>query len=494
MNTESLDRAIRSVLMPGFTGPDLPDWLADEVHAGLGAVCLFASNIVDAEQVRGLNAAIHEAGPAALVAIDEEGGDVTRLHHATGSPQLGAAALGRLDAPRYTRAVGRSLGRDLASVGVDMNLAPVADVNSNADNPVIGIRSFGADPALVARHVASFVEGLQGVGVAATAKHFPGHGDTSADSHHAQPVVDASRADLFRRELVPFEAALKAGVLAVMTSHLLVPALDPDRVVTLSPAALGVLRNELGFDGVIVSDALDMAGVSTDIGIPEAAVRALAAGVDLLCLGTHSTAEQLAAIRVHIREAVASGRLAVCRLLEASVRVSGLSAAVADLRDDAALADAASLASNRWVIGARAPGIVDSFEVRRTIVPHRAPAFVRLASTPNMAAGDGAWGVAEHMRAELDAALPGALCVTANTASLPEVLAALVDRQVVVLGRDLARVAHLAEAVRVVRASRPDAIVVELGWPGTDDYDVATFGASRASSAALIRLLAEGTR
>lgn len=499
---DALDRAILGTLMPGFAGPTLPAWLRTQLEAGLGAVCLFASNIVDAQQLADLTAEIHEARPAVLVATDEEGGDVTRLHHASGSPVPGAALLGRLDSPPHTFAVGRAVGRELAQAGVDLNLAPVADVNSNPDNPVIGVRSYGADPALVGRHVAAAIQGLQSAGVAATAKHFPGHGDTASDSHHALPVVSASRAELDARELVPFGAAVQAGCLAVMTSHLLVPALDAERPVTFSPAALAILRDELHFDGVIVSDALDMAGASGGRGVPEAAVLSLAAGVDLLCLGTGNTAADLAAIRAHVRAAVQSGRLPRERVEEAAGRVATLSAIVSAARvldrSGGRVPPADDAAGESVVPGlahAEGPACAAGFTVQRSLEPLVAPVFVRLGSAANMAAGEGVWGVGEHLRRELDAALPGADCLdAADLDDVAAVLAAGEGRPLVVQGRDLARVGFLAEAARLVRDARPDALVVELGWPAASGFDVATYGSGRATSLALVRMLAEGVR
>ncbi len=159
---------------------------------------------------------------------------------------------------------------------------------------MIGVRSFGADPALAARHVAAYTRGLQGAGAGAVAKHFPGHGDTATDSHRALPTITVDADLLAARELVPFRAAVAAGTLGVMTSHILLPAIDPELPATLSAPVLRLLRDDLGFTGAIVSDALDMAGASKGRGIPEAAVLALAAGVDLLCIGTDNTADQLA--------------------------------------------------------------------------------------------------------------------------------------------------------------------------------------------------------
>ena len=224
-------------------------------------------------QVRALTDAIRAANPLALIAIDEEGGDVTRLYYATGSPYPGNALLGRIDDLDLTAEVARSVALELRAVGVNLNFAPDADINSNPDNPVIGVRSFGADPELVSAHTAAWVAAHEAEGVAVSAKHFPGHGDTAQDSHLALPVVDLPLEELRERELRPFLAAIQAGARTIMSSHVLLPQLDPDRPATFSRAILdGVLRGELGFEGVIVSDALDMVGASGEIGIPAAAV------------------------------------------------------------------------------------------------------------------------------------------------------------------------------------------------------------------------------
>ncbi|MFT3876291.1 MAG: glycoside hydrolase family 3 N-terminal domain-containing protein [Propioniciclava sp.] len=477
MNTPDLATAINATLMPGFTGPELPGWLADQLGAGLGSVCLFGSNVTDRAQLAALTGAIHAARPATVIAIDEEGGDVTRLHHRDGSPHPSAAYLGRLDETGATERVGRAIGIELRLAGVDLNLAPVADVNSNPHNAVIGVRSFGADPALVARHVGAYIRGLQGAGVAASAKHFPGHGDTTADSHHELPVVGASLEELHARELAPFRAAVAAGSLTVMTSHLLVPVLDPIMPMTLSRPGLTVLRDELGFEGAIISDALDMKGVSAERGIPEAAVLALAAGVDLLCLGTRSSAVLLASIRRHVLDALRDGRLSEARIYQAAGRVASLSAGVAALRRPVPV-DAAA------------------FWTRRPLPPLVAPVIVRLASADNMAAGAVPWGIGEHLAGEVAATLPGATCATASDLdALGQLLASHPERPLVVQGRDLHRVEFLAAACAFVRARRPDAVIVDLGWPDIGDgalADVATFGAGRATALTVLGLLARG--
>ena len=182
--------AARTV-MASFDGGTLPEWARRRLAGGMGGICLFGENVTSIEAIGRLCAAIHEAAPDAIVSLDEEGGDVTRLYYQVGSPHAGHAALGAVDYPTLTRAVAQDIGSELRAVGVDLDLAPVADVNSNSLNPVIGVGSFGAEPELVARHVAAFVDGLQTAGVGACLKHFPGHGDTVADSHVALPVAEA---------------------------------------------------------------------------------------------------------------------------------------------------------------------------------------------------------------------------------------------------------------------------------------------------------------
>ncbi len=483
---EQLRRAVNAVLMPGFSGPDLPGWLAGELAGGLGAVCLFGSNIVAPGQVRELTDAIHAAHPDALVATDEEGGDVTRLHHADGSPHPSMAYLGHRDDPALTRDVASRIGAELRTAGIDLNLAPVADVNSNPRNPVIGVRSFGADADLVARHVAAYVQGLQAAGVGAVAKHFPGHGDTATDSHLGLPTITADAATLRVRDLPPFDAALVAGSVAVMTSHILVPALDPRRPATFSTPVLGELRRR-GFTGAIVSDALDMAGASADRGIPEAAVLALAAGVDLLCLGSETTADLLDAVRSRILDAVGTGRLAASRVVDAAARVGAMSSELARLR--AAAVDPPS-----------GPLTVDpaGFWIRGPIEPVHAPVLVRLASPAGIAAGETPWGIGDHLADVVEAQLPGAAMVTvADLDALGEALQRYRGRPLVVQGRDLNRVEFLRQASGVVLRQRPDALMVELGWPdhtGPVRLDVVTFGSGRGAATGLLRLLAKGSR
>ncbi len=295
-----IDRDAAAVLMPSFPGAEAPDWVLRWLERGLGGIVLFAYNT--GPRLPELCARLREVSPGVVLATDEEGGDVTRLEAERGSSYPGALALGVVDDVGTTRGVAAAIAADLAAMGVTMNLAPVADVNSNPRNPVIGVRSFGADPELVARHVAAFVEGTQSQGIAACAKHFPGHGDTHEDSHLALPSVDELP------EPAPFRAAVAAGVRAVMTAHIVVP---PDDVpATVSPRVLGLLRDELGFDGLVITDALEMQGLAASVGVEEGAVRALVAGADALCIGHDLHEDSVESIHAAIVAAIRNGRSA----------------------------------------------------------------------------------------------------------------------------------------------------------------------------------------
>jgi beta-N-acetylhexosaminidase len=489
----TLRRDLLATLLPGFGEADAPGWVLDLLREGLGGVCLFGSNVESPAQLRRLTAALRAAGPASVVAIDEEGGDVTRLHVASGSPYPGNAVLGRLDDLSLTERVAHAVGEALADVGVTMTFAPDADVNSNASNPVIGVRSFGADPGLAARHTAAWVRGVQGTGVAASAKHFPGHGDTAEDSHLALPVVDRPLAELAERELVPFRAAIDAGTRTIMTSHLLLPQLDPDLPATLSPRIIdGLLRRELGFTGVVVTDALDMKGASGVRGIPEAAVLALAAGCDLLCIGTEVSPETIEAIVAAGERAVAEGRLTRERVAEAAARVRGLAADAPPVS-----------AEDRDAPEARYEPVVPADVVARAFdvlpgVPERLAGageigtIVRVETVANIAVGAVPWGpFAAEVGAEHPSWVSRAATVTLRADDPLDDPAALAG-PVIVVGKDLHRHAFAVAAIDALRAQRDDVVTCDLGWPGDDRAyaDVATFGASRVVGEALIGLVA----
>lgn len=276
--------------MISFRGLVAPEWVLNGLRNGkIGAICLFNYNFESLEQLRALNVSLMEAAaqggfPPPIIGIDQEGGQLMAV--ATGATELpGNMALGAAGSVDMARQTGQVLGAELLALGCNMNFAPVLDLATQASNDAMGVRVFSTDPAAAASLGAALIEGIQSTGVLATAKHFPGHGDTHQDSHHAAPVISASLDTLKSRELVPFRAAFCAGVAAVMTCHAYYPAIDPENIGTLSDAVLrGLLRQEMGFDGIVVTDALDMSGVGTMPGVERARLAVLA-GSDLALLG-----------------------------------------------------------------------------------------------------------------------------------------------------------------------------------------------------------------
>jgi len=482
----ALSRLALNVLQPGFAGTETPDWLRTRIGNGLGSVLLFGRNVRDARQLAELTAALHAENPGLVIAVDEEGGDVTRLEADSGSSYPGNLALGAVDDVALTRRVARSLGQRLVEVGIDLDYAPDADVNSNPDNPVIGVRSFGADAELVARHVAAWVEGLQSTGVAGCAKHFPGHGDTSVDSHVALPTVRMSHAELAATALPPFRAAVDAGVRAVMLGHLLLPALDVEHPASVSRAGVDLLRGELKFRGLIATDALEMAAVARRYGVEGAAVRALVAGADLLCVGHDGDDALVGRLQAAIVDAVKAGELAEDRLAEASDRVLNFTAGAAcDAVDEDEDGTDAGLEAAR----------------RALRITMAAPEALPLSSAPHhvafTAAGPAALGrVADTaLGFQLVSRLPGttvALLGECTDKSIERVLADASGRPLVLGVRSAHRHAWMGDALARILAVRPDAVVAELGLPDGPPVGAAylvAYGASRACASAVAEAL-----
>ncbi|GAA2631411.1 glycoside hydrolase family 3 protein [Streptomyces vastus] len=504
--TSTLTRDALAVLQPGFTGTSAPSWLLRRLGEGLASVGLFGRNIASPDQLASLTAQLRAERDDVLVAIDEEGGDVTRLEVRTGSSFPGNHALGAVDDVALTRQVAAELGRRLAACGVNLNWAPSADINSDPGNPVIGVRSFGADASLVARHTAAYVGGLQSAGVAACAKHFPGHGDTAVDSHHALPRIDAELSVLQARELAPFRAAIEAGTRAVMTAHILVPALDPDRPATLSPRILtGLLREELGYDGLIVTDGMEMQAVSGTYGIERGSVLAIAAGADAICVGGGlADDETVLRLRDALVAAVRSGELAEERLADAAARVRALAAwtASAAERDSGqgAASEPGSLSASAGRSGRAPRADVGLVAARRALTVTRAEHFVPLAGAPyvaaftpvaNFAVGDETpWGVAAELRRLLPGTETGSF---ARDRAGTEALAAAGPRRIVAVVRDEHRHPWMASALDTLLAARPDTIVVEMGVPQATPrgaLHIATHGAARVCGRAAAEVIA----
>jgi beta-N-acetylhexosaminidase len=488
----ALGRLAEAILIPPFPGGAEPDWVRAALRSGLGGVTLFGPNVQDREQLARLTASLRSAAIEPVIAIDEEGGDVTRISHQTGSDYPGNAALGAIDDTDLTWSVYAALGADLAALGINLDLAPSVDVNTAADNPVIGTRSFGADPALVARHAAAAVAGLQAAGVAACAKHFPGHGSTTLDSHLVLATVHAPLSVLRDRDLPPFEAAIAAGVRAIMPSHLRVPELTGDLPASLSRhAQTDLLRGELGFAGVIVSDALEMRAVSEPYGIPEAAVLAVIAGTDLLCLGRDQDHLSFLAVRTALVEAVRSGRLPGARLEDAAARV-------AELREWTSSAAIRRQATGDGAGPAGAAAALGLAAARRAVALHgpppavRRPLIVQFVPPSNLAVGAVPWGLSAFAPADSYRQVSAATADEDLPYLVSGLLAAADDRSLIIVVRDAHRHPVARRAVQLMVAGRPDAVVVEMGlpvWQPTNVSYVASYGAGRSNARATAEIL-----
>ena len=319
----SLRALAARVLCVGFDGAVPGDAPLEELRAlAPGGLILFARNVTSREQTARLVAEARSASGATLVAIDQEGGRVARLRaEAVEMPAM--MALGATDDASLAERAGAQIGRDLRRIGVDVDFAPVVDLALEPRNTVIGARSLGSQPERVGVLASALARGLQRSGVAATAKHFPGHGATEVDSHLALPAIEVDLATLHARELVPFRACITGGVDAVMVAHIIVRALDPKRPASVSREVVAdLLREELGFDGAIFTDCIEMDAIAGSIGSVPAAVAALAAGVDCVVVSHHL--EVANAIVGEIVRAVGEGRLERTRLEDAAARLERL--------------------------------------------------------------------------------------------------------------------------------------------------------------------------
>jgi beta-N-acetylhexosaminidase len=328
-NSHDIESQLGQLLIVGLPGTELTSELAGDLRRiGPSGVIFFAPNFPDAGTAarfaRDVHARIGSTDLPALVCVDEEGGMVSQISGFWEVPP-NARAVAASAGPPLVKDLAQRTARRLLALGVNLNFAPVLDIHSNPANPVIGIRSFGTTASQVTACGRAAIEGMQAAGVIPVVKHFPGHGDTALDSHVDLPRVTAPIATLALRELRPFEAAIQAGVPVVMTCHVVVPALDPDpdRPATLSrPIVTGLLREKLGFQGVVVTDALEMAGATSRGSFGEVAVQAIEAGCDLLLYSklTPGPDEALQAIA----EALRSGRLTPERINASFTRIRRL--------------------------------------------------------------------------------------------------------------------------------------------------------------------------
>lgn len=325
MSTQELRKIAGQLIMIRFPGTVLDQATADFIRAnGIRGVCLFRGNMTDSVQLAKLTADLRDAmGPNALIAIDQEGGAVVRSTWVPAPPA--AMGLGAADDTDLAYRTGAAVARAAKSLGFNWNFAPVLDLNNNPNNPVIAERSFGAEPKRAVELAMAWMAGSHAEGVACCVKHFPGHGDTHVDSHRDLPTVDKALPELDALELAPFRAAAPVAP-AMMTAHIVYPAIDPDNPATMSPAILdGILRKQWNYKGIIITDGMDMHAIAGRYGVGNAAVRALLAGADMvMALGTTETQnETLDAIAA----ALADGSLSQAAVDERLARLNALAQA-----------------------------------------------------------------------------------------------------------------------------------------------------------------------
>jgi beta-N-acetylhexosaminidase len=462
----ALARGVIGVGFPGATAQTAP---LDALRAfSPGALILFARNVGTTDELRELVSALRESAVSSpLIAVDQEGGRVERIRDGVAALPS-AMAVGATGDVALAERLGTLLGRDLAALGIDVDLAPVADLSLQPRSTVVATRSYGDDPERVAAFATAFARGLETGGVAAALKHFPGHGSTFEDSHVALPRVTAAAAVLRARDLVPFARALAAHAASiVLTAHVIVDAFDAERPATISPAVLtGLLRGELGYDGVIATDCLEMDAIANGVGTVRGAVEALAAGADLLFISHRLELAHAAAAA--IVAAVGAGEIPLSRLHEAHARVRALRARLArriplaGATDAEAPQEAARRAPTvvRGDVRLRAgkPVTVVSFEgaVADNAALSGRPTSVE-SSSLSAALRRRGWK-SEIMRVAIDPDPAGVDLLLGH-------IAALGDREFALVTRD----AHLHpaqhDAVARILATAPDALVVSARAP-----------------------------
>lgn len=465
MKFDQLDSAILAHFSPGFGGTEIPEWLIPYLENGLGGVTLFSSNTPNIDQASTLVEQIREINPEIIVSIDEEGGDVTRLFVPEGSPFPTPALLGRCDDVKLTEHSFFELGKVLKSIGVDINLAPVADVSVEVENPIVGVRSFSSDYEVAAIHVSKAVEGLKRAGVAGCVKHFPGHGGVVEDSHHDLPKLQGSLEELEGTHIKPFIQAINSGVDAVMTGHIVIPAIDAKDPASCSrKVTKNYLREKLKFNGLVVTDALDMGALGGPRRIHISALRSLTAGADLLCFsGLYDQSLFVESSLETIRNAVRSGDLEASSIETNAERIRRWQA---PKPHGSSMKDMPN--SQRYESGVHVQGNV--------FLKSPNLQLIELSADPTIAAGFVGWG----LRRSLTSA---GKKVKLESSDID--LSASSDTQLVVAFRDAFRDAKVMTALEKINRSKPDAIFVDMGWPSfkfNPKNLIRTYGSSALAS------------
>jgi len=464
----AVDSAILKTFSPGFGGPSIPEWLKPWLENGLGSVTLFASNTPNFETTQNLIAELRSYNSEILIAIDEEGGDVTRLFVREGSRYPTPALLGQCDDEDLTYRSYNSMGAVLRDLGIDITYAPVADVVAVENNPIVGVRSFGMNTDVVSRHVKQAVRGLQDAGVSACIKHFPGHGAVIEDSHHDLPFIKMKLNDYESTHIAPFKDAIVSGADAIMIGHLVAEAIDAHHPASLSKVVIrDYLRTKLKFEGLVVTDALDMGAIGGPSKIHESALNALIAGADLLCFsGMGDQSQFISSSFDWIKSAIEREELPLDYLnksfeiatqLRAKRIINSTPAAVIDFNE-----------------------LIKGFEISGTVdLPSGLVNLVEIGTKPTIAAGDVSWGMHRELRAV------GISCdIHASDAE------SLSSKKLVVAFRDAYRDEPLLATLNRLYERFPDAIFLDMGWP-TREFSpqnlIRTFGSSAVISKAAAR-------
>lgn len=466
------DRLIISTFSPGFGGTSIPEWIKPLLDNGLGSITLFGSNTPSLESAATLIGELRSYNPDLVIAIDEEGGDVTRLFVKEGSRYPTPALLGKCDDEELTYASYFSLGNLLREVGVNLTYAPVADVVAVHNNPIVGVRSFGTSTDVVTRHVDQAVAGLQAAGVGACIKHFPGHGAVIEDSHHSLPRITMDLAQYEDLHIAPFKKAIDHGVAALMAGHLIVDSLDPDNPASLSTKVLqGYLREELGYQGLIVTDALDMGALGGVPKIQESALRALIAGANLLCFSGLGDQSQIVALSLmRIKEALLAGEISSQTLEYSSQKVRN---SITEKRSQSKIDHHLDFKK-----------LVGGFEVSGSVrLDDASINLIEIGTKPTIAAGDVSWGIHRELRA---AGVKFEIHSSDSESALKS------EKQLVVAFRDAYRDLHLLKTLKRLEQRKPEAIFIDMGWP-TLEFNprnlIRSFGSSAVVSQMVVSLI-----
>jgi len=468
-----VDRTILSTFSPGFGGAVVPEWIKPWLENGLGSVTLFASNTPNFEAAAHLIKELRSYNPDVIITIDEEGGDVTRLFVREGSRYPTPALLGQCDDEGLTYSSYNSMGTTLRELGVDITYAPVADVVAFENNPIVGVRSFGMSTELVARHVGQAVKGLQDAGVGACVKHFPGHGAVLEDSHHDLPHIKMGLAEYEKQHIFPFKQAINSGVAGVMIGHLIVEALDKKLPASLSSKVIrDYLRGVLNFDGLVVSDALDMGAIGGPTKFHESALMALTAGADLLCFSGMGDQSQFVLSSFDwIKSAIDSGSFSIESLEKSEQRIVNWRQG-----NQVKIQNSSSVDFKKLIQGFEVSG---SVELEPGVIN-----LVEIGTKPTIAAGDVSWGMHRELRAV------GIACdIHASDAET------LSTKKLVVAFRDAYRDAPLLATLNRLYDRYPEAIFIDMGWPTREFAPknlIRAFGSSAViSQAVALRMLAK---